>query len=66
MAAEEGIVEAHVPRGMYMVRLAGGSLVRAALAPEARRVLVKLEVGQGVLVQVSAFDTSRAQIIARI
>jgi len=62
----EGTVELALPKGLYRVRCDDGSTIVASLGGVARQVTVKIIPGDRVLLEVSAFDPSRARIKSRV
>jgi translation initiation factor IF-1 len=63
---KEGTVEQTLPKGLYRVRCDDGQVLVASLGGVARQVTVKIIPGDRVLVEVSAFDPSRARIRSRL
>ncbi len=61
-----GFIEAVLPRALYRVRLDDGAEITASLASKARQVTVRLIPGDGVLVEVSAYDPTRGRIQERL
>ena len=62
----QGIIEAVLPRALYRVRLDDGAEITASLTSKARQVTVRLIPGDGVLVEVSAYDPTRGRIKERL
>ncbi|MFT3926320.1 MAG: translation initiation factor IF-1 [Myxococcales bacterium] len=62
----EGTVELALPKGLYRVRCDDGSNIVASLGGVARQVTVKIIPGDRVLLEISAFDPTRARIKSRI
>ncbi|MBC7174407.1 MAG: translation initiation factor IF-1 [Polyangiaceae bacterium] len=61
----DGVIDAVLPKALYRVRLANGTLITASVASAAKRVTVKILPGDRVSVEVSQFDPSRGRIQAR-
>jgi translation initiation factor IF-1 len=57
-----GTIETVLPRALYRVRLDDGEKIIASVSAKARQVTVQLLPGDGVMVQVSAFDPTRGRI----
>jgi translation initiation factor IF-1 len=55
-----------LPNAMFRVRLEDKRELRAGLAPQARHAIVRLIVGNQVLVQIAQHDPGRAQIVAKL
>jgi translation initiation factor IF-1 len=53
------------PKLLYRIRLEGGEVVVAGQSTELRHIVSRLLVGDDVLVQLSAFDPHRGQIIRK-
>ncbi|MDH3654108.1 MAG: translation initiation factor IF-1 [Myxococcales bacterium] len=62
----QGTVETVLPRALYRVRLDDGAKVTASLSAKARQVTVKLLPGDGVMVEISAYDPTRGRIQERL
>ncbi|MGB5348253.1 MAG: translation initiation factor IF-1 [Polyangiales bacterium] len=61
-----GTIETVLPRALYRVRLDDGAEVTASLSAKARQVTVKLLPGDGVMVEISAYDPTRGRIQERL
>jgi len=61
-----GTIETVLPRALYQVRLDDGAKVTASLSAKARQVTVKLLPGDGVMVEISAYDPTRGRIQERL
>ena len=61
-----GTIEAVLPRALYRVRLDSGQEITASVSAKARQVTVKLTPGDGVMVEVSAYDPTRGRIKERL
>jgi len=61
-----GIIEGVLPRALYRVRLDDGKEITASVSAKARQVTVKLIPGDGVLVEISAYDPTRGRIKERL
>jgi translation initiation factor IF-1 len=61
-----GTIETVLPRALYRVRLDDGAKVTASLSAKARQVTVKLLPGDGVMVEISAYDPTRGRIQERL
>ena len=61
-----GVVDATLPKGLFRVRLDAGSVLRAALSSQARRVVVKLLPGDRVRVSRSPNDPTRGRILEKL
>ncbi|MBT8450974.1 MAG: translation initiation factor IF-1 [Deltaproteobacteria bacterium] len=61
-----GTIESVLPRALYRVRLDDGGEVTASLSATARQVTVKLLPGDGVMVEISAYDPTRGRIQERL
>jgi translation initiation factor IF-1 len=61
-----GTIESVLPRALYRVRLDDGGEVTASLSAKARQVTVKLLPGDGVMVEISAYDPTRGRIQERL
>ena len=62
----EGLVEAKLPKGLFRVRLDDGSVVRASLSSEARKIIIKVIPGNRVLVKVHPNDPTRGRITQQL
>jgi len=61
-----GTIETVLPRALYRVRLDDGAELTASLSTKARQVTVKLLPGDGVMVEISAYDPTRGRIQERL
>ncbi|MEM7437749.1 MAG: translation initiation factor IF-1 [Myxococcota bacterium] len=61
-----GVIEAVLPRALYRVRLDDGVEITASLTSKARQVTVKLNPGDGVMVERSPYDPTRGRIKERL
>ena len=61
-----GTIEEVLPSSLYRVRLADGTEVLAAMAPQARHAVVRLIKGHKVKVERSSRDPGRAQIVEKL
>ena len=57
-----GTIETVLPRALYRVRLDDGEEITASVSAKARQVTVKLLPGDGVMVEISAYDPTRGRI----
>jgi translation initiation factor IF-1 len=64
--AQPGEIMEELQNLMYRVQLDDGPQVKAHLSSLLKKVTVRLLPGERVLVNVSAFDTSRAKITKRL
>ncbi|MGB5285434.1 MAG: translation initiation factor IF-1 [Polyangiales bacterium] len=62
----QGTIEKVLPRALYRVRLDDGVEITASLSTKARQVTVKLLPGDGVMVEISAYDPTRGRIQERL
>jgi len=62
----QGTIEQVLPRALYRVRLDDGAEITASLSTKARQVTVKLLPGDGVMVEISAYDPTRGRIQERL
>jgi translation initiation factor IF-1 len=65
-ATETGVIEAVLPRAMYRVRLGEGRLIRVGVDALCSGTVVKLIVGDRVVVRSAARDPSRGQIVRKL
>jgi translation initiation factor IF-1 len=61
-----GTIEAVLPRALYRVRLDDGEEITVSVSAKARQVTVKLIPGDGVMVEISAYDPTRGRIRERL
>ena len=66
MKAEQGIVEAALPRGLYRVALESGDRVTASIGGTTKQTTVRVIPGDRVMIERSEFDPSRARITGRL
>ena len=66
MKAEQGIVEAALPRGLYRVALESGDKVTASLGGTTKQTTVRVIPGDRVMVERSELDPSRGKITSRL
>ena len=64
--AIEGTVEAKLPKGLFRVRLEDGSVIRASIASQARKIIIKVIPGNRVLVKVHPNDPTRGRITQQL
>ena len=69
-ATETGVIEATIegvlPRAMYRVRSSEGRLMRVGVDASSSGTIVKLIVGDRVVVRIAARDPSRGQIVRKL
>ncbi|MEC9464241.1 MAG: translation initiation factor IF-1 [Myxococcota bacterium] len=65
-SAQSGQVIEELKNAMYRVQLESGGQVKAHLSTHLKKVIVRLLPGDRVSVEISAFDTSRAKITAKL
>lgn len=63
---ETGVIEAVLPRAMYRVRSSQGRLLRVGVDALSSGSIVKLIVGDRVLVRIADRDPSRGQIVRKL
>jgi translation initiation factor IF-1 len=57
-----GTIESVLPRALYRVRLDDGEEITASVSTKARQVTVQFLPGDGVMVEISAYDPTRGRI----
>lgn len=65
-STQTGVIEAVLPRALYLVRLNEGQVVRAGLDAVCRGTLVRLIAGDRVGVRVTERDPNRGQIVRKL
>ena len=66
MKAEQGVVDAALPRGMYRVVLESGDKVTASIGGATKQTTVRVIPGDRVMIERSEFDPSRGKITRRL
>jgi translation initiation factor IF-1 len=62
----EGVVEAQLPSGLYRVQVGGRQRITAHIAGEIGRNFIRLIVGDRVVVELAARDTTRGRIVSKV
>jgi len=62
----EATIEGVLPRAMYRVRSSEGRLMRVGVDASSSGTIVKLIVGDRVVVRIAARDPSRGQIVRKL
>ena len=57
-----GTIQEVLPRALYRVRLDDGEEITASVSTKARQVTVQFLPGDGVMVEISAYDPTRGRI----
>jgi len=65
-ATETGVIEAVLPRAMYRVRSSQGRLLRVGVDALSSGSIVKLIVGDRVVLRIAERDPSRGQIVRKL
>jgi translation initiation factor IF-1 len=65
-ATETGVIEEILPRAMYRVRSSEGRVIRVGVDALCSGTVVKLIVGDRVVVRIAARDPNRGQIVRKL